>query len=144
MDTIAQISGKRGHRTIAANELPELVTFANVNDPNTVTEVDPNDLQATLGPGIRWNEITIEVVDEPVTNGIEQKLPWIPYYHCATLDGARYQDKRTLANSLSTADFSFGAPPRTDEVSKAIRKEQASVGGGDCWKFAREWQQRSR
>ena len=26
-------------------------------------DANPNDLQATLGPGISWNEITIEVVD---------------------------------------------------------------------------------
>ena len=144
MDDLRRVAAKRGPRKLSPDDLPDLVTFADVNDPNSVIEVDPNDLQAMLGPGNSWNEITIEVVDEPITRGIEQKLPWIPYYYCALLDGARYHDKNTLANRLSTADFSFGGPPRTDEVSKAIRKEQASTGRGDCWKFVREWQQRSR
>ena len=144
MDDLRRVAAKRGSRKLSPDDLPDLVTFADVNDPNSVIEVDPNDLQAMLGPGNSWNEITIEVVDEPITSGIEQKLPWIPSYYCAMLDGARYHDKNTLANRLSTADFSFGGPPRTDEVSKAIRKEQASPGRGDCWKFVREWQQRFR
>lgn len=50
MDILAQIAHKRGPRTNAANELPELDAFANVNDPSTVTEVSPNNLRATLGP----------------------------------------------------------------------------------------------
>ena len=49
-DILAQIAHKRGPRTNAANELPELDAFANVNDPSTVTEVSPNNLRATLGP----------------------------------------------------------------------------------------------
>jgi hypothetical protein len=143
VDDVLRIAAKRGPRKLAPDNLPDLVTFADVNDPNSVIEVDPNDLQATLGPGISWNEITIEVVDEPITKGIEQKLPWIPYYDCAMLDGAPYHDRRTLANSLSTADLSFGGPRRTDEASKAIRKERASHQEYDCWKFVKEWQKRS-
>ncbi|MEH2524893.1 MULTISPECIES: hypothetical protein [unclassified Bradyrhizobium] len=140
MDTLAQIARKRGARTIAPNELPDLVTFANVNDPSTVTEVDPNNLQATLAPGVNWNEITLEVTDEPITKGIEEKLPWIPYYSCFMLDGARYQDKNTLANSLSTADFD-----QSDDAMKKIKQKLSSTDiGSECWKSLREWQQRPR
>ncbi|MET3302620.1 hypothetical protein [Bradyrhizobium diazoefficiens] len=135
MDTLAKIARMRGPRTITANELPDLVTFASVNDPNTVTEVDPNDLQATLGPGITWNEIILEITDEPITKGIEQKLPWIPYYYCAMLDGARYTSKNTLANSLSTADFR-----QTEEVKKSIEQTPDT----DCLTLVKEWQRRSR
>ena len=141
MDTLAQIARKRGRRTIAANELPDLVTFANVNDPDTVTEIDPNDLQATLGPGVNWSEITLEVTDEPITKGIEEKLPWIPYYSCFMLDGARYKDKNTLANSLSTADFY-----QSDDAIKKIKQKLLSSTdiNAECWKSLRAWQQRPR
>lgn len=146
MDDLPRLAGKRGALKLSPDDLPDLVTFADINDPNSVMEVDPNNLPATLGPGISWNEITIELVNDPIASGIEQKLPWIPYYSCTMLDGARYHDygKKTLANSLSTADFSFGGPPRTDEVSKAIRKENSSNGHSDCWRFVREWQERPR
>ena len=116
-----------------------LVTFASVNDPNTVAEIDPNDLQATLGPGISWNEVTLEITDEPITKGIEQKLPWIPYYYCTMLDGARYHDKKTLANTLSTADFD-----ETGEAGRRIGQKPASDQDLECWKLHIEWQQRSR
>jgi hypothetical protein len=105
VDDIPRIARMRGPRKITSGDLPDLVTFADINDPSTVVKVDPNDLRATLGPDITWNEITLESTDEPVSKGIEQKLPWIPYYYCAMLDGSRWHDKRTLANTLSTADF---------------------------------------
>jgi len=137
MDTIAKIARMRGPRTIAMNELPDLVTFADVNDPQTVIEVNPNDLQAALGPGISWNEVTLESTDEPITKGIEQKLPWIPHYYCFMLDGARYHDKTTLANTLSTAHFH-----ESDEATRKIRSSTDIEL--ECWKSLREWQQRPR
>lgn len=137
MDTLARIARKRGPRTIAANELPELVTFTDVNDPNTVTEVDPNNLEATLGPGVSWNEITLEVTDEPITKGIEEKLAWIPHYSCFMLDGARYTHKNTLANSLSTADLI-----QSDRATKKILA--GTDHEAECWKNLRAWQQRHR
>jgi hypothetical protein len=95
----------RGPRKITLADLPDLVTFADINDPKSVIEVDPNDLQTTLGPNISWNEITLEMTDEPVTMGIVQKLPWIQAYSDKMPDGAPYHDKNTLANGLSTANF---------------------------------------
>ena len=39
-----------------------------------------NDLEATPGAGISWNEITLEITNERITKGIELKLPWTPAY----------------------------------------------------------------
>jgi hypothetical protein len=109
MDEIARVARIRGPRRITPAELPDLVTFADVNDPKSVIEVDPNDLQATLGPNITWNEITLEMTDEPVSKGIELKLPWLPAYFQKNLrlDGAEYGMKaeNPLANSLTWSDF---------------------------------------
>jgi hypothetical protein len=58
-----------------------------------------------LGPGVSWNEITLESTDEPITAGIKVKLPWLPAYYGLTLDGDRYHNKNTLANSLGTGAF---------------------------------------
>ena len=47
-----------------------------INDPNSVIEVDPDNLAATLGPGVSLKRIMLEITDEPVTEGkIEQILP---------------------------------------------------------------------
>lgn len=139
MDQVAHLARMRGPRRITPADLPDLVTFADVNDPKSVIEVDPNDLQATLGPGVNWSEITLEVTNEPVTEGIEGMLPWIPYYYCFMLDGARYRDKNTLANSLSTADFD-----QTGEAGKRIRQKPASDQESECRKLLKEWQPRPR
>jgi hypothetical protein len=105
IDDVPRLARMRGSRPITPSDLPDLVTFSDVKDPNSVTEIDPNDLQATLGPNITWHEITLESVDEPITTGIRAKLPWLTAYRDRMLDGARYRDKNTVANSLSTADF---------------------------------------
>ncbi len=67
-----------------------LVTFADPADPGTARAVAPDDAEAVLGKGYRLQGITAEVVPngywpldfggvlgEPVTRGIEAKLPWL-------------------------------------------------------------------
>jgi hypothetical protein len=107
LDYVRHIARKRGPRKITPADLPDLVTFADVNDPASVIEVDPNDLQSTLGPNITWHEITLESTDEPITRGIELKLPWIPAFFDKNLrlDGSKYGAKKELANILSWPDF---------------------------------------
>lgn len=58
-------------------DLPDLVTFSNINDPMSILSVDPYNLSLSLGPGIRWYAKTLEITDEPVTTGIEKRLPWL-------------------------------------------------------------------
>ena len=56
MEDVPRLALLRGPQQIAPQDLPDLVTFADVKIPKSVIEVDPNDLQATLGrtsPGIR-------------------------------------------------------------------------------------------
>jgi hypothetical protein len=107
MDDIARIAQMRGARAITPADLPDLVTFADINDPKSVIEVDPNDLQATLGPGVTWNEITLEITNEPVTRGIRTKLPWLSTHIAGKLrlDGSMLGSKRELANVLAWYDF---------------------------------------
>lgn len=55
---------------------PMLVTFGDLADPTSVAQVDPDDLAATFGEGVRLNRITVELTDDPVTSGIEDRLGW--------------------------------------------------------------------
>jgi len=54
---------------------PTLVTFGDLTDPTSVAEVDPDDLAATFGEGVRLKRITVELTDDPVTSGIGERLP---------------------------------------------------------------------
>jgi hypothetical protein len=65
---------------ITTADLPDLVTFADVNNPKSVMFVDPNDLAATLGPGVSWRSMTLQATDEPLTKGIDEHLPWVRGY----------------------------------------------------------------
>ena len=107
MDNVARIPRMRGPRKITPADLPDLVTFADVNDPKSVVEVNPNDLQETLGQNVTWNEITLEMTDEPITTGIKTKLPWLPAYFAKNLrlDGSDHGAKRELTNKLSSFNF---------------------------------------
>lgn len=107
MKVISRLAKSRGPRRITPEELPNLLTFADINDPKSVIEVDPNNLQGTLGHDITWNEITFEMTDEPITKGIELKLPWINAYfqNNFRFDGTAYRSSRELANVLSWSDF---------------------------------------
>jgi hypothetical protein len=61
-------------------QLPDLLTFADFNDPGSAIAVDPDHLEATLGAGMSWRSITIELTDEPLTSGLKEKLPWLAAY----------------------------------------------------------------
>ena len=70
--------------------MPVLVTFTDPGNPETARVVPPDDLEAVLGKGFRLQGISAEAVPnglwpldfggplgEPVTRGIEAKLPWL-------------------------------------------------------------------
>jgi hypothetical protein len=107
LDDVSRIARTRGAHKIAPNDLPNLVTFADMKNPGSVVEVDPNNLRGTLGPGVSWNEITLESTDEPITTGIEKKLFWLPHYFTwnLRLDGSDLITTRELANILGWPDL---------------------------------------
>ena len=83
---------KKGKIELPIDRLPTTVTFTNLADPTSVKRVDPTNLAATFGPGYRITRATIEVTDEPLTTGIEKKLPWLKTLEQRnlTLGGKRY------------------------------------------------------
>lgn len=65
-------------RELASKDYPLLVTFTDITDPTTVNQVDPTNLAATFGPGVSLKRITLQITDEPVTEGkIESVLGWL-------------------------------------------------------------------
>jgi hypothetical protein len=57
--------------------LPQFVTFGDVNDPASAIWVDMSVPAATLGAGVKLARATIELTDEKITSGLEQRLPWL-------------------------------------------------------------------
>jgi hypothetical protein len=63
--------------TLTLEALPVLVRFGDLNDPASVALVDPQDLAASFGPGVVLKSATIQVTADPITHGIESRLPWL-------------------------------------------------------------------
>jgi hypothetical protein len=74
----AAMAALRGMREVPREHYPLLVTFDDINDPSTVKRVDPHDLAASFGPGVSLKRITLEITNEPVTEGeVEKVLGWL-------------------------------------------------------------------
>jgi hypothetical protein len=74
---------------------PMLVTFGDLADPASVAEVDPDDLVASFGEGVKLKRITVELTDDPVTTGINERLGWLDdaFAHDASKDGPPFYKK---------------------------------------------------
>jgi hypothetical protein len=57
--------------------LPMLVRFRDPSDPTSVERVDPVDLASSFGSGVRLKSAFVEITDDPLTRGIEARLPWV-------------------------------------------------------------------
>jgi hypothetical protein len=76
-EILEDISHRRDVVNMPFADLPMLVRFRDINDPLTIEPVNPNDLAASFGPGVKLRSATIAITDEPVTVGIEEKLGWL-------------------------------------------------------------------
>jgi hypothetical protein len=108
LDFVGRVAKQRGEREMDLLDLPNLVTFADPTDPNTIAAVDPRNLEATLGPGVRWHRMTLAITNEPITTGLDLRLPWLRTIGTNHLDGQYASSKKTLANSLQAIQFKSG------------------------------------
>jgi hypothetical protein len=63
-----------------SSELPLFVAFRDERVPRTIYEVKPMEM-ASYFPGVRFISLDIEITDEPVTDVLKKRLPWLvgPY-----------------------------------------------------------------
>jgi hypothetical protein len=112
----AEVQGKRdraaGVITVPEVQYPMMVTFGDIADPASVKLVDPADLAASFGPGVRLKSVHLEVTDEAVTLGrVEEVLGWIDVYYANQwrLNGSKCVacpiTSKTLADLMSAGDF---------------------------------------
>lgn len=88
---------------------PMLVTFADESDPASVRKVDPARLSEEFGPGVFLKAITVEITDDPVTTGIEQRLTWLKTHRGTLVERPRQLPigQMPLAHRLNKTDFRF-------------------------------------
>jgi hypothetical protein len=123
-DGLKQLRRLFGRRELPLTSLPLLVRFRDLNDPKTVEGVDPLDIGSAFGLNARLVRATMTIVSagiwplnqlgitgEPITNGIDRKLNWLPQHYNIKFDGQRYESSSSplrLANSLASGAFKAG------------------------------------
>ena len=71
------------------HDYPMLVRFRDIADPKSVERVDPDNVAASFGLGVKLRRITVQLTDDLVTVGIEKRLGWLPTVY-ETLRGADF------------------------------------------------------
>jgi hypothetical protein len=94
---------------IIRHPLPMLVTFTDITDPKSVQRVDPANLAASFGPGVKLKRIVVETTSERVTTGIGERLALIGVRRDHSLDNDFIMTTNpTLAQQIGYKDFVKG------------------------------------
>jgi hypothetical protein len=72
-----QIAKASGARQLPAKLYPTLATVGDVTDPKSTRLLKPDEFEAVFGPGYRFKRAWIELTNDPVSTGIERKLPFL-------------------------------------------------------------------
>jgi hypothetical protein len=131
-DGVRQLQHFKSDKAVSLVEIKSslsLVRFQNLNDPKSVEmaysiQPDPNgsyvnptyiitdNMAKLFGEGVVLKDVTVQIVNEPVTKGIVLKLlPWLPEYRNKMFDGQRYNtlgSQYPVANSLAAGAFTAG------------------------------------
>lgn len=106
----AYIDAQGFKATLPQEAYPLMVTFKDVADPMTITEVKPEELAIHFGEGVSLKSISVEYTNDEAVARVGGVLTWLAEYYGKRLDGDRFgysKAKNKLANSLSKGSFSF-------------------------------------
>jgi hypothetical protein len=87
-------------------DYPMLVRFRDPQVPSSVEEVLPEDLATIFGAGVSLRSIWIQITDDPLSNQIVDRLPWLPEYKNIGLDRSRIQRGTNASQVLGGTSFS--------------------------------------
>ena len=75
--TVKALAASRLSGVVSPEDYPMFVRFLDIGDPMSVEAVDPENLAAAFGEGYRIERITVNTTNEPVSDGIGDRLPWL-------------------------------------------------------------------
>jgi hypothetical protein len=80
-EKLRNANGRYPFKVESGDRLPLFVAFKDEAKPNTVFEVNPKDLAATFGPGVRFIGLEVEFTKAPMTDVLRKRLPWLNKTH---------------------------------------------------------------
>jgi len=97
---------QRPARDLAFNLVPMVVRFRDLRDPTSVEQLNPSDFARVFGPTVVLRRATIQITSDPVTTGIESRLPWLSRLKDGgALDGSRIRINNELKSNLGYLSF---------------------------------------
>jgi hypothetical protein len=91
--------------TLPPTAYPMLVTFGDIHDPKSVHQVDPSNLAASFGQGVRLRRIVVQMTDNPVTASIGRRLVWLGVYPEPALNKSHQKDDYSLSATIQQGAF---------------------------------------
>jgi hypothetical protein len=76
---IETLAKAQGSAPLSGELIPTFVTFTDLNDPKTARVVRPDEFSTVFGEGVAFRGARIELTNDPVTKGIEARLPWLSH-----------------------------------------------------------------
>ena len=77
-DYFDELNKQKPRRDVPFKSLPMFVRF---HDPASVERVDPSDLAASFGAGVKLEGMSVEISDAPVSKRIELVVLWLAPLH---------------------------------------------------------------
>ncbi len=74
---VRELQTKKGSVDVPPDGLPMVVRFRNINDGNTIEELDPRDLASAYGPGVRLARAKFEFTTDPVSSMPKTWPKWL-------------------------------------------------------------------
>jgi hypothetical protein len=109
----------KGAVPVTGKLIPLMAALSDPSNPATMKAVDPRDLAAVFGPGVRLRSLNVEIVPnglwpidfggalgEPVTRGIAATLPWV-------------KDEKAAAKAIAAAGWTLISG---DDASRAFTR----------------------
>ncbi len=93
-------SRNHGEWQVENNKLPYMVFFKDVQDPSCITAVDPSDMEAVMGSGVKIKSLKVKTTSSKISYGVVRSyLNWLPNDQSYLLNGkstATYEDMSLL------------------------------------------------
>lgn len=75
-DELPQLRELGGRKELTLDNMPRLIWFANLADPQTARRVKPSEIPAQLGSNARLSAAYVEITSDPIVIDIDKRLPW--------------------------------------------------------------------
>lgn len=76
-DGVRKTLRSSGRVQLAIDNLPQFIWLRNSSDPDTAQVVQIDEFPITIAPTVRFIGAWVEITSDPVSSGLEDKLPWL-------------------------------------------------------------------